>query len=87
MPLGANFTIVGPAVKMTTRDISQSGIALAYARFSEVPYYVIDFTSAGIELLQVLVKVLRVSNNGPTYEVAGKFITRLHCAKWHSKCS
>jgi hypothetical protein len=87
IPLRANFSIAGPAVRMTTRDISQSGIALAYARFSDVPYYVIDFTAAGIELLQVLLKVLRVSNSGPTYEVAGNFINRLHCADWHSKCS
>ena len=84
VPLRANFSIAGPAVRMTTRDISQSGMALACARFSDVPYYVIDFTAAGIELLQVLLKVLRVSNNGPTYEVAGKFINRLHCAEWHS---
>jgi hypothetical protein len=84
VPLGTNFTIAGPAVKMTTRDISKSGVALAYARFTDAPYYVIDFTSAGIELLQVLMKVLRVSNSGPTYEVAGKFINRLHCADWHS---
>jgi hypothetical protein len=85
IPLGANFGIAGPAVRMTTKDISPSGIALANTRFSEVPYYVIDFTAAGIELLQVLLKVLRVSNNGPTYEVAGKFINRLHCANWQSK--
>jgi hypothetical protein len=86
VPLLANFSIAGPAVRMTTRDISPGGIALAYARFSDVPYYVIDFTSAGIELLQVLLKVLRVSNSGPTYEVAGKFINRLHRADWHGKC-
>ena len=71
---------------MTTRDISQSGIALAHARFSDVPYYVIDFTAAGIELLQVLLKVLRVSNSGPNYEVAGKFISRLHCAIPQPSC-
>jgi hypothetical protein len=80
VPLRSDFSIAGPAVRMTTRDISQSGIALAYARFSDVPYYVIDFTSAGIELLQVLLQVLRVRNTGPTYEFAGKFINRLHCA-------
>jgi hypothetical protein len=87
VPLRANFSIAGPAVRMTTRDISQSGMALACARFSDFPYYVIDFTAAGIELLQVLLKVLRVSNCGPTYEVAGKFINRLHCADWNSKRS
>jgi hypothetical protein len=86
VPLAANFTIVGPAVKMTTRDISKSGVGLAYARFTDAPYFVIDFTSAGIELLQVLMAVVRVSNNGPNYEVAGKFINRLHCADWRSKC-
>jgi hypothetical protein len=86
VPLRENFSIAGPAVQMTTRDISQSGIALAHTRFCEVPYYVIDFTAAGIELLQVLLKVVRVSNSGPTYEVAGKFINRLHSANGQSKC-
>jgi hypothetical protein len=80
VPLRANFSIAGAALRMTTRDISQSGMALAHARFSDVPYYVVDFTSAGIELLQVLLQVLRVTNSGPTYEVAGKFVNRLHCA-------
>jgi hypothetical protein len=84
VPLHANFSIAGPAVRMTTKDISQSGVALTHARFSEVPYYVIDFTAAGMELLQVLVQVLRVRNNGPTYELAGKFINRLHCTDWHN---
>jgi len=82
VPLQANFSIAGPGVRMTTKDISQSGVALAHARFSEVPFYVVDFTAAGMELLQVLVQVLRVRNNGPTYEVAGKFINRLHCTDW-----
>jgi hypothetical protein len=87
VPLRANFSIAGAAMRMTTRDISKTGVALANARFSDVPYYVIDFTAAGIELLQVLMKVLRVSPSGPTYEVAGKFINRLHCADWHGNCS
>jgi hypothetical protein len=86
VPLGTNFTIVGPAVRMITRDISQSGARLAYARFTAAPYFVIDFTAAGIELLQVLMKVVRVSNNGPNYEVAGTFINRLHRADWRSEC-
>src|SRR4051794_20929645 len=80
VPIAADFTIAGSAMRMTTRDISQSGISLGCARFGDTPYYVIDFTCAGIELLQVLLKVLRVSNNGPAYEVAGTFITRLRCA-------
>jgi hypothetical protein len=87
VPLRADFSLAGPAVRMTTRDISKTGIALAHARFTDVPYFVIDFTAAGIELLQVLLKVLRVSNNGPTYEVAGQFINRLHCTDWHDNCS
>jgi hypothetical protein len=85
VPLRANFTVAGPCVRMTTRDISKSGMALSHARFSDVPYYVIDFTEARQELLQVILKVLRVSNKGPTYEVAGKFINRLHCPDWQNK--
>jgi hypothetical protein len=87
IPLRANFTVAGPTVRMITRDISKSGIALSYARFSDVPYYVIDFTEARFELMQVLLKVLRVSNSGPTYELAGKFMNRLQCTDWHNNCS
>jgi len=88
IPLHADFAIAGPAVRMTTRDISSSGVALSCARFTNAPYFAIDFTSAGIELLQVLLQVVRVSNNGPNYEVAGKFISRLHCASPRpSQCS
>jgi len=86
VPLYANFSIAGPAVRMATRDISSSGIALSYARFTSVPYFALDFTTAGIELMQVLLRVLRVSNNGPNYEVAGKFINRLHCAIPQPSC-
>jgi hypothetical protein len=87
VPLRADFSIAGEAVRMTTRDISQSGIALTYTRFSDVPYYVIDFTAAGIELLQVPLKVLRVTPSGSGYEVAGKFIARVRCANRHNKFS
>lgn len=86
VPLNANFGIAGPGVRMTTRDISSTGIALSCARFTNVPYFAIDFTSAGIALLQVLMKVVRVSNNGPNYEVAGSFVSRLHCAVPQPSC-
>jgi hypothetical protein len=77
VPLGPDFSIAGPAARMIIRNISPSGAALAHTRFSDVPYFVLDFTAAGIELLQVVLKVLRVSNSGPIYEVAGKFISRV----------
>ena len=82
-----NFTVAGPSVRMITRDISKSGIALSHARFSDAPYYVIDFTEARFELMQVLLKVLRVSNSGPTYELGGKFMNRLQCTDWNNNCS
>ncbi len=85
VPLRANLTVARPSVRMTTRDISKTGIALSHARFSDVPYFVIDFTEARLELLQVLMKVLRVSSSGPMYEVAGKFISRLRCPDWHNQ--
>ena len=62
---------------MKIMDISQGGAALAYTRFSDFPHYALDFTAAGIELLQVVLKVLRVGHSGPIYEVAGKFVSRI----------
>jgi hypothetical protein len=80
VPLGARFNITGHAERMKILDISQSGIALAHTRFTNAPYFALDFTVTGMELLQVVVQVLRVTHTGPLYEIAGRFISRLQSA-------
>jgi hypothetical protein len=77
VPLGQDFRIVGEPVKMTTLNVSLGGAALMHTRFTEAPYFALDFTSAGVELLQVVLQVLRVRNLGPLYEIGGRFISRL----------
>jgi hypothetical protein len=77
VPLGADFGIIGEPVQMTTMNISQTGAALLHTRFTQAPYYALDFTLAGVELVQVVLEVLRVRNIGVLYEVAGRFVSRL----------
>jgi hypothetical protein len=77
VPLASDFHIAGDAVRMTTRNISRVGIALSYTRFTNAPYFALDFTPAGMDVVQVLVKVLRVTPTPPTYEVAGTLINQL----------
>jgi hypothetical protein len=75
LPLAADFRINGEPVQMTTANVSLGGAAFIHTRFIDVPYLAIDFTLAGLELLQVVLQVLRVRNIGPVYEVAGQFIS------------
>jgi hypothetical protein len=77
VPLGADFGIIGEPVQMTTINVSQTGAALLHTRFTQAPYYALDFTLAGVELVQVVLEVLRVRNVGVLYEVAGRFVSRL----------
>ena len=75
--LGSDFRIVGEPVRMTTADVSLGGAALIHTRFVDAPYLALDFSTAGVELMQVVMKVLRVRNIGPVYQVAGEFISQL----------
>jgi len=77
LPLASDFRVVGDAEKMTTANISLGGAALLYTRYINCPYLAIDFTSGGIEQLQVILKVLRYRSLGPVYDIGGEFISRL----------
>jgi hypothetical protein len=77
LPLTSDFRIDGEPIQMTTVNISLGGAALMYTRFLDAPYLALDFSIAGVELLQVILKVLRVHSTGPVYEMAGQFISRL----------
>jgi len=77
LPLAADFRVDGEPVQMTTANVSLGGAALIHTRFVDGPYLALDFSIAGIELLQVVLKVLRVQSRGIVYEVGGEFISRL----------
>jgi len=78
VPLGVDFRVAGEPVRMTTINVSLGGAALVHTRFTEAPYFALDFTIAGVEHVHVLLVVLRVRNFGPVYEVAGRFINGLN---------
>jgi hypothetical protein len=77
LPLAADFRIDGEPLQMTTVNVSLGGAALIHTRFIKAPNLALDFTVAGVELLQVVLKVLRVRGIGPVYEIGGEFISRL----------
>lgn len=77
VPLAADFSVAGKSLQMTTANVSLSGAALLHTRFTETPYFALDFTAAGIELVQVVMEVLRVRPVGPLYEIGGRFLSRL----------
>jgi ribosomal protein L37AE/L43A len=76
VPLGFDFKVAGDPLRMTTKDISVGGVSLIHTRFTERPYFALDFTAAGVEHMQVTLEVLSVKNFGPVYEIAGKFVDR-----------
>jgi hypothetical protein len=80
VPLGLHFNITGHAERMRILNISQSGVALAHTRFTNASFFALDFSFTGMELLQVLIQVLRITHRGPSYEVIGRFISRLQSA-------
>jgi PilZ domain len=82
LPLAADFHVDGEPVKMTTANVSLGGAALIHTRFVDAPYLAMDFTVAGIELWQVVFKVLRVQSRGIVYEVGGEFVSRLSRTPW-----
>jgi hypothetical protein len=77
LPLASDFRIKGEPIQMTTANVSLGGAALIHSRFIDSPYLALDFTTAGVELLQVVLKVLRVKSIGLVYEIGGEFISRL----------
>jgi hypothetical protein len=77
LPLATDFRVNGDAVTMTTANISLGGAALLHTRFVDAPYLAIDFTTAGVDKMQVVLQVLRCRASGPVYEIGGKFISRL----------
>jgi hypothetical protein len=77
VPLAADFRIDGEPAQMLTANISLGGAALIHTRFIDADYLALDFTGAGSESLQVVLKVLRVRSLGLVYEISGEFVSRL----------
>jgi len=77
VPLGLDFGVAREPVRMTTMNVSLGGAALIHTRYTDAPYFALDFAIAGLDHAQVMLEVLRVRNFGPVYEVAGRFINRL----------
>jgi hypothetical protein len=77
VPLGEDFRITGKPIRMTTTNVSHDGIGLIHTQYLKAPYYALDFTIAGLELRQAIVKLLRVRGLGPVYESGGRFVRGL----------
>jgi hypothetical protein len=77
VPLGQDFRIAAQPARIMTTNLSGGGVALVHARRLAVPYLAIDFAASGIDLLPAIVQVTRVRPLDSTYEIAGKFISRI----------
>jgi hypothetical protein len=77
VPLERDFRVAGKPLRITTMNVSLSGASLIHTRFTNAAYFAMDFTTAGVDHVQVTLEVLRVRNFGPVYEIAGQFINRL----------
>jgi hypothetical protein len=77
VPLGEDFRVTGTPIRMTTTNVSHDGIGLIHTQYLRAPFYALDFTIAGLELRQAIVKLLRVRGLGPVYESGGRFVRGL----------
>lgn len=77
VPLGRDFQMAADPFPLATANLSLGGASLIHRQPVDAPYLVLDFTVAGGELLQVVLKVIRVRRVGPIYEIAGEFIDQL----------
>jgi hypothetical protein len=77
VPLGEDFRVAGKPIRMTTTNVSHDGIGLIHTQYLKAQYYALDFTIAGLELRQAIVKLLRVRGLGPVYESGGRFVRGL----------
>ncbi len=77
VPLGEDFRVAGMPIRMTTTNVSHDGIGLIHTQYLRAPFYALDFTIAGLELRQAIVKLLRVRGLGPVYESGGRFVRGL----------
>ncbi|BBO34688.1 hypothetical protein [Lacipirellula parvula] len=77
VPLGEDFRVTGKPIRMTTTNVSHDGIGLIHTQYLRAPYYALDFSIAGLELRQAIVKLVRVRGLGPVYESGGRFVRGL----------
>lgn len=77
VPLGEDFRVSGKPLRMTTTNVSHDGIGLIHTQYLRAPYYALDFTIAGLELRQAIVRLMRVRGLGPVYESGGRFVRGL----------
>jgi hypothetical protein len=80
IPLADDFRVDGEPIQMTTANISVGGAAVVHTRYINAKNLALDFSVAGLESVQVVLKVLRVGSLGPVYQISGEFISRLSSA-------
>jgi len=77
VPLGADFRVAAQPARIMTINLSGGGAAVLHSRRIHTPYLAIDFSASGIELLPAILQVTRVRTLPASYEIAGKFVSRI----------
>jgi hypothetical protein len=83
LPLGRNFRVTGPAVEMTTINISCGGAALLDEESCNAAYLAVDLTHPSLGTVQAILQVLRARPLMSAFEIAGRW----HCRVDAVNCS
>ena len=74
VPLDETRQACRPAVRLTTRDISLSGLSLFAEKPIAAPLLLVDFTPAGLHGCQGVIEINRREVAGFLHEVGGQFV-------------
>lgn len=74
VPIDSRGRVAGRAVRVTTRDLSASGVSVFTEAPVAAPTLLIDFTAAGHPGHQVAVSIIRQKVTGFLHELAGVYV-------------
>ena len=70
--------MTGPAIELTTTNISCGGASLLDDKPCDAAYLAIDLSGAGFGVIQALLEVLRVRRLMSAYVIAGRWHCRVN---------
>lgn len=77
VPLNDEFRVSGLPLRMTTTNVSHSGISLIYNDYHVSAHYALDFSVSAMPLCQAVVTPVRMRALGPVYEIGARFVRGL----------
>jgi len=78
LPLSEDLRVVGFPMNAVTLNVSAGGLALLHTQPLDQPYLAVDFSGVGDTLPPVILKKLRVTQVGASYQCSGEFLSRVN---------